>query len=1244
LGKIGLAVDVLRYASVKSDQDARSTLERLCEQLDSRLLVVIDGLNSTAQIEVACGLVDGLLRQVSNPFLCFMLVARTVPPGDISAFSLLKASIYDEPDVGHSFFRLREWDLPTAGRAWDSARGPHVPMFAEFPDRVQRLLCLPLYQNLAMTGGSELLGNDTSGLAVIDQCVRGTLSAVDADTDTLVDRIGRHAVAAAGELSAIFPGSMATHEVPLAEDLEPLARLVGDGSLVFNHEIIGEYFQAVRVANVLLTDSASSAVHGLNELARVAEGSASACEVLQFVVERLDQVAPAVLCEVGLSTLPDSMKFAPRLVGLAGERSRWFTADVLGTLLFRSVGERSAPLARALLRSPIPARLGVQRQAIWLVELIRTFGPQIWPDVVERLEADTQVTRCLFETLNLSRPDDATFLARYRPLLGDSGASLPLALLGHPDSRVRAALAQHVPSHLVGRDRELEILQGQLGQVVTTRRPAVALIRGEAGIGKSTLLKSWIEAAVAKSADPPLIGYGQSMTHSLGSDAFQALREYLRSLAANAEHSGSKDALERVGDALHMHARDWLESVTLVSSVLATTPRAAGSIPRGTDTAGRSNSRLNQFTRFVMDLVRTGPLVIVLDDLQWADTATLDIIVALALKADGPLLLVLAYRPDDLRPGPDGQPHPLTHALSRLYQYPAGCLEIDLHRLSDPETESLIRGLNTVGAMPDDYLRRLAAQSHGIPLYAESLALVHGRGSERSNAGDPPRKVADVIEERLSFVTPEDQRLLEVAALVGFTFEVDLVAELTRVNLDEVFEALDRLMRDHRLIVGAAAVGDLDRYALYHPMLAQILRARASQNAPRWRRYHQRLVDLLLAQQLTDEIAVRAASAAIIASDARAVDLALDAAGRQYRAGAVTRARELAEMALPAADGTKFFAIAELLARSLSAEANHRDAAAVCARALSGARAGSVARTRLRDLRLLHIRSLRMINSWTAVEELLLGLQTQLPTSSTARQARAEMLMLRAETALCGPVQDIATCVAACEEVIKETPDGALRSRALGHRGLAHLAAYQPDEAENGLRLAVDAARAAGHPYAEYEAVHWLSKKKLACLELADAAVLLKLLAETSQVSGVARDIPFHRRDASRLLALQGDTVGSVAAFLQYYDLTAAAERDRVLTVLTCQVHEAEAVHGTGYADRLVDALGEATLARAPCSAGMTDPRAAAERLGRRPRGWAPLLFAVAELQVDPGEAGAAEAIFRFDVPDLTRLRRRTGR
>lgn len=792
---------------------------------------------------------------------------------------------------------------------------------------------------------------------------------------------------------------------------------------------------------------------------------------------------------------------------------------------------------------------------------------------------------------------------------------------------------------LLGRNEELTHLQRELAGTVDDGAARLVLVRGEPGIGKSALLRTFVDSVPqAASGRPVLVGYGQAMTNSLGSDAFQAIRECLRSMLSVAERTSSRESLSRVAHAFKVTAPDWLESVPMVGQLLAAGVRTGQTLAGTEPGADHLNSRLDQLTALVQELFASGAVVLVLDDLHWADGATIDVLMALALKVRGPLLLVAAYRPDDLRAGVDGEPHPLARAVFRLRRYRPESIEIDLRPLSAPDTASLIRAVRPGRVITEEQVSRLVAQSAGVPLYAESLAVVLGRGDTLDVTGQPPREIAAVMEERLSFAAPGDQRLLEIAIAVGFTFEVQFLAALARTDLDDVYDRLDRLMREHHLIVEAESLGPLDRYALAHPMLADVLRRNAEANPPRWRRLHQRLVDILLGQPVSDEIAVRAASAAIVAQDPRATTLALDAARRQYSAGAITKARELAQAAMSAGPVDALsFEVVELLARSLSAEANHRDAAQVCTRSLTALAPGSVPPERIWDLTLLQVRSLRMVNDWAQAQHLLQELQAQLPAS--AESVSAEVLMLRAEFALCGPSQDPQECIRLCDQVAASTPGVELLSRAYGHRGLAHLATYQADDAEYWLRQAIAVARADNHPYAVYEAVHWLSKKKMACLELDEARILLEQLETTAQASGVASDTPFHRRDASRVLGLSGEPDPAATAFLQYYDL-AERQRDRALTTLACQVAELETIHRDADATRLLDVVSSAAadIVSDPQHLGALE--LAVDRLRRRPAGWTVLAYAGDVMGLNPAEAAAAESIFRFDVPDLDVLRR----
>lgn len=810
------------------------------------------------------------------------------------------------------------------------------------------------------------------------------------------------------------------------------------------------------------------------------------------------------------------------------------------------------------------------------------------------------------------------------------------------------------PSPLVDRVDELTRLLGALDDTVRTREGLVVLVSGEAGIGKTRLLTHFVDEAVRAHADAGLLaGYGQAMMNSLASDAYQAVRECLRGLTLSAQRSESRELIERVVGSFRQHAPDWVESVPMVGKLLAAGMLTGRSVLH----AGRSedevdlDGRLDQLVRFVSDLVERGPLLLVLDDLHWADKATVDLLVTLALRVEGPLALVLAYRPDDLMTPEDAEEHPLRRALFRLRRYCDALTELELPRLSESDTEELIRRSAGEAVVPARIVDRIIDQSDGNPLFAESLLRVRdryggqaahgpvdGSGGDGAQAADVsmPRQIKAILEERLSFLTADDQRLLESAALIGSSFEVAYLAALVRLDIDDVYERLDVLLNEYGLVRPAEPRGDLDVYTIHHPLLAEVLRERGAVNAPRWRRLHRRLLKILEEEtgSWDDELRVRAVEIAVGAEDdAKARELALAAAVRQFRLGAVTKARQLVQVALD--HGEDSLSAHRLLAECMVAEGDHVAAADACAAAM---RTPPAERDESFSVRLLWARSLRMTNDWDGVRALLAELEAE-SVDVGADEVLAEVRMLEAEVALCGPVQDPEECVRLCSGVYDMTSDPALQARALGHRGLAYLAGNDPDSAEVWLNRAIDVAREKEHPYAEYEAVHWLSKKTIACLELDRAWELLMELARTSDVSGVASESPFHLRDSSRVLALQGRTAESAAAFARYFDTSLRHSLDRATTTLACQVHEVETLYGRAAADALIGELMSAAATDVLDSSRADLLRIRLGALAARGDRWEAVPFAIAGLGVREDQAVAADAIFRFDVPDLGVLR-----
>jgi hypothetical protein len=244
-------------------------------------------------------------------------------------------------------------------------------------------------------------------------------------------------------------------------------------------------------------------------------------------------------------------------------------------------------------------------------------------------------------------------------------------------------------------------------------------------------------------------------------------------------------------------------------------------------------------------------------------------------------------------------------------------------------------------------------------------------------------------------------------------------------------------------------------------------------------------------------------------------------------------------------------------------------------------------------------------------------------------QARA--LMLRAEAELCGPVQDTEACLSTLQDVIIRSSEDDLTARALGHRALALLAAYRPEEASLSFDECVAVARRSGNPYVIYEAVHWQSKFAMAILSLNDADRLLAELNDISSKHGVAGQRPYHARDLSRVRGLQGRFSEAAASYRVYWDRQQNSNRDRGIDTLALQVSELYSVHGAEAGIALMSEV------LSLCSDPVLDTLSSA--LSQVEGCFDAETFCIERLGIDRSEFRDSDAIFRFDVPDLNKLR-----
>jgi ATP/maltotriose-dependent transcriptional regulator MalT len=400
------------------------------------------------------------------------------------------------------------------------------------------------------------------------------------------------------------------------------------------------------------------------------------------------------------------------------------------------------------------------------------------------------------------------------------------------------------PSRLVGRRSELASLERAL-EALAAGAPAAIAILGEPGIGKSRLLAELASGADARGL-LVLDARADELERDLPLGAFvDALDDYLAALEPR--------WLSQLGDATLAELRAAFPS-------LATSPEAANAEPD-------RRQRLHRAIRSLLArLAQRRPLVLVLDDVHWADPASIDLVAQLLRRPPGaPVLLALAARP---RSAPPRLAAALRGAAAD------GTVEVlELAPLGDEDLAELV-------SRPLDAATRtqLLSDSGGNPFYLEQLLRAH---TEARRAGDAaaastqegvPPAVAAAIAAELDALAARVRTVLEAAAVVGEQFEPDVVAEAAGVEEGRVLVALDALL-------AADLVRTTDvprRFRFRHPI---VRRAVYDTARPAWRlAAHARVAAALEQRGLPATARAAHVERSAHAGDERAVALLAEAA------------------------------------------------------------------------------------------------------------------------------------------------------------------------------------------------------------------------------------------------------------------------------------------------------------------------------------------------------------------------------
>ncbi len=224
----------------------------------------------------------------------------------------------------------------------------------------------------------------------------------------------------------------------------------------------------------------------------------------------------------------------------------------------------------------------------------------------------------------------------------------------------------------------------------------------------------------------------------------------------------------------------------------------------------------NLFDNILMGLQRKSkeaPLMIFLDDLQWADPSSLNLLHYLSrnTKKDR-IIIVGTYRPEDIIESLEGKPHQLKTAVQNMSREDL-FEQIELKRLDEKGTASLTIGALGETDLDDAFFERIFSETEGTPFFVlevvklliEDKALRHNEDGfweliTEINELKIPSKVHDVIQRRLDRLMKDQRKILDCASVVGDGFESDIVGNVLGVNKLRLLEDLSEIEKTHQLI------------------------------------------------------------------------------------------------------------------------------------------------------------------------------------------------------------------------------------------------------------------------------------------------------------------------------------------------------------------------------------------------------------------------------------------------------------
>jgi DNA-binding winged helix-turn-helix (wHTH) protein len=431
--------------------------------------------------------------------------------------------------------------------------------------------------------------------------------------------------------------------------------------------------------------------------------------------------------------------------------------------------------------------------------------------------------------------------------IAEMGAAMTYTRLGTVEPAIDAPCEGD--GVVVGRDRERAAIAAWF-QAAAGGRRQIGFVTGEAGIGKTTLVDTALHDLRRTYGVEFRIARGQCVENHGGGEPYLAVLHALDALCRGPDGPA-------VAVSLRGRAPDWL--LRVIGLPASRDHDAAGLA------AGAHKHTLHGLATSLEALAAENPLVLVIEDVQWSNYSTLDLLSVVARRSEAARLFVLCtlWPADAIVRG-----HPVVN-LKRELRRKGLCRELLLGGLSAVDIASYLAARFPGADLPADLLPLLVDRSEGNPFFMVALVdhlleqqlLVDGgsrwelHGSFEELRATIPDGLRALIEPRLERLAVDELRVLEAASVAGLEFAAHAVASVAPHGSDlgdvEYVEHLcDALARRQEMLRAGGESGQSDgsasaRYAFRHALYQQVIYQRLSPSTRR--RLHQRMGEALKA-------------------------------------------------------------------------------------------------------------------------------------------------------------------------------------------------------------------------------------------------------------------------------------------------------------------------------------------------------------------------------------------------------------